>query len=252
MPQLIEYTNRFDRLVALAAELELPAASLREAVDALPSQRDALEAAARRVRDYHQHQKASSWSFVDADGNRLGQKITPLDRVGLYVPGGKAAYPSARADERDPGEGGRRSRADHGRAHARRCATRWRWWPPPSPASTACSRSAVRRRLAHWPTGRRPCHVSTRSSARAMPEDVAEAKRRVFGIVGIDMIAGPSEILILCDGSTIVTRGRNGSVLAGRTRRDGAGHPAVPRCRIHRTRARVDCATAAADAGARR
>ncbi|MEN9314842.1 MAG: histidinol dehydrogenase, partial [Pseudomonadota bacterium] len=94
---VLEYTRRFDRLqVADASQLELSREALESALAWLPeAERAALEAAAERVRVYHEHQKARSWSYVEADGTRLGQKVTPLDRVGLYVPGGKAAYPSS-------------------------------------------------------------------------------------------------------------------------------------------------------------
>jgi histidinol dehydrogenase len=94
---VLDYTRRFDKLDAgTMAELELPRSELRQALDRLPSaQRAALEAAAQRVTSYHERQKLESWSFTEADGTRLGQKVTPLDRVGLYVPGGKAAYPSS-------------------------------------------------------------------------------------------------------------------------------------------------------------
>ncbi len=200
---VIEYTNRFDRrTVASAAELELPAASLREAVDALPAdQRDALEAAARRVRDYHQHQKASSWSFVDADGNRLGQKITPLDRVGLYVPGGKAAYPSSVLMNAIP-------------AKVAGVPELIMVVPTPdgvrNPMVLAAAAIAGVDRV-FTIGGAQAVGALAYGTATVPRVDkvvgpgnayVAEAKRRVFGIVGIDMIAGPSEILILCDGST--------------------------------------------------
>jgi histidinol dehydrogenase len=200
---VIEYTNRFDRrMVASAAELELPAASLREAVDALPAdQRDALEAAARRVRDYHQHQKASSWSFVDADGNRLGQKITPLDRVGLYVPGGKAAYPSSVLMNAIP-------------AKVAGVPELIMVVPTPdgvrNPMVLAAAAIAGVDRV-FTIGGAQAVGALAYGTATVPRVDkvvgpgnayVAEAKRRVFGIVGIDMIAGPSEILILCDGST--------------------------------------------------
>ena len=94
---VLEYTNRFDRLTARdIGELEISHARLAQALDSIPdSQRAALEAAADRVRRYHEHQKAGSWSYTEEDGTILGQQVTPLDRVGLYVPGGKAAYPSS-------------------------------------------------------------------------------------------------------------------------------------------------------------
>ena len=94
---LIEYTQRFDRLaVSEASALELPQSALTDALGRLPvAEREALQQAADRVRAYHERQRSGSWDYTDALGNRLGQKVTPLDRVGLYVPGGKAAYPSS-------------------------------------------------------------------------------------------------------------------------------------------------------------
>ena len=94
---VIEYTNRFDRLTAKAmVDLELRRDELQKALDGLPAERrTALEAAANRIKAYHERQKMEGWSYTEADGTMLGQMITPLDRVGLYVPGGKAAYPSS-------------------------------------------------------------------------------------------------------------------------------------------------------------
>ena len=94
---VVEFTRRFDGLdVHSMAALELPKAELHAALDSLPSaQREALTIAADRVRVYHERQKGESWEFTEADGTRLGQKVTPLDRVGLYVPGGRASYPSS-------------------------------------------------------------------------------------------------------------------------------------------------------------
>ena len=94
---LVEYSNRFDRLqVSSMTELELDAERLQQALEGLGAeQRQALEVAAQRVRDYHQHQLQQSWQYTEADGTVLGQKVTPMDRVGIYVPGGKASYPSS-------------------------------------------------------------------------------------------------------------------------------------------------------------
>ncbi|MBD3609880.1 MAG: histidinol dehydrogenase, partial [Gammaproteobacteria bacterium] len=94
---VVEMTNRFDRMSAVdMSELEIPVERMQEALDKItPEQRTALETAANRVRSYHEHQKQDSWSYTEADGTMLGQQVTPLDRVGLYVPGGKAAYPSS-------------------------------------------------------------------------------------------------------------------------------------------------------------
>ena len=94
---VLDYTNRFDRMqVEEFADLELPQARLKQALAAIPEQqRQALETAAGRLRSYHRHQKMQSWSYTEEDGTLLGQQVAPLDRVGLYVPGGKATYPSS-------------------------------------------------------------------------------------------------------------------------------------------------------------
>src|SRR5690554_1998952 len=104
---VLEFTEKFDRLnVASVAELEMSQARLRQALKTIPEdQRVALEQAADRVRDYHERQNQKSWQYQDEDGTVLGQKVTPLDRAGLYVPGGKAAYPSSRSEERRVGKG---------------------------------------------------------------------------------------------------------------------------------------------------
>jgi histidinol dehydrogenase len=102
---VLDYTRRFDGLDAAdMAALELPRAELLRARDALPvAEREALELAVERVRSYHQRQLLTDWDYTEADGTVLGQKVTPLDRAGLYVPGGKASYPSQRGDERGAG-----------------------------------------------------------------------------------------------------------------------------------------------------
>jgi histidinol dehydrogenase len=94
---VVEYTNRFDRMTAESmAELEIPQARMKEALERIPAaEREALEFSTQRLFTYHEHQRAESWSYTEADGTMLGQKVTPLDRVGLYVPGGKASYPSS-------------------------------------------------------------------------------------------------------------------------------------------------------------
>jgi histidinol dehydrogenase len=199
---LLEHTRRFDRLeVADAARLELPRAELEAAAAGLPAvQRDALEAAARRVRDYHRHQLAQSWSYTEADGTRLGQKVTPIDRVGLYVPGGKAAYPSSVLMNALP---------------AKVAGVRELVMVSPTPDGVrnpmvlaAAAIAGVDRVFTiggaqavaalAWGTATVPAVDKIVGPGNAY---VAEAKRRVFGQVGIDMIAGPSEILVLCDGS---------------------------------------------------
>ena len=141
------------------------------AFDALPAeQRAALETAAARIRAYHERQKIGVWSYREADGSELGQQVTPLDRVGVYVPGGKAAYPSSVLMNVIPGARRRRARDRHGRADAR-AASAIRWCSPPrtSPACRARSRSAARRRSRRSPTARRRSRRSTRSAARATP-----------------------------------------------------------------------------------
>ncbi|RIK93760.1 MAG: hypothetical protein DCC72_08145 [Burkholderiales bacterium] len=200
---LLEYTRRFDRLEAACARaLELPGDELRGALDSLaPADRDALQAAAARIRGYHERQLAHSWSYVDDDGTRLGQRISPIDRVGLYVPGGKAAYPSSVLMNALP---------------ARVAGVRELVMVVPTPdgvrnpmvLAAACIAGVDRvftiggaqavAALA-WGTETVPAVDKIVGPGNAY---VAEAKRRVFGTVGIDMIAGPSEILVLCDGST--------------------------------------------------
>jgi len=199
---VLEYTRRFDRLDLVdAARLELPRAELEAAAAGLPAaQRDALEAAARRVRDYHRHQLAQSWSYTEPDGTRLGQKVTPLDRVGLYVPGGKAAYPSSVLMNALP-------------AKVAGVPELVMVVPTPdgvrNPMVLAAAAIAGVDRVftiggaqavaaLAWGTATVPAVDKIVGPGNAY---VAEAKRRVFGQVGIDMIAGPSEILVLCDGS---------------------------------------------------
>ena len=199
---VLEYTSRFDRLDAASmSALELPKAELKAAFDGLPeAQRKALEAAAERVTIYHERQKAESWEYTEANGTKLGQKVTPLDRVGLYVPGGKAAYPSSVLMNALPAKvagvgelimvvptpGGER--------------TSWCLPRLTSSALIACSPSVARRLWPHWPTAPKPFRRSTRSSVPGNAY-VASAKRRVFGTVGIDMVAGPSEVLVIADAS---------------------------------------------------
>ena len=200
---LLEYTRRFDRLdVADAAALELPPATLHAALEALPrEQRDALQAAAGRVREYHERQKAGSWSYVDADGTRLGQKVTPLDRAGLYVPGGKAAYPSSVLMNALP---------------AKVAGVGELVMVVPTPDGVrndlVLAAAAIAGVDRVFTVGGAQAVAALAYGTRTVPRVdkivgpgnayVAEAKRRVFGTVGIDMIAGPSEILVLCDGGT--------------------------------------------------
>jgi histidinol dehydrogenase len=203
---LLEYTQRFDRVqVACAADLEISAVELRVAFESLPMpQRQALQSAAERVRRYHQRQLDAcgrSWHYRDAEGSMLGQKVTPLDRVGIYVPGGKAAYPSSVLMNALPAQV-----AGVGEVVM----------VVPTPDH---ERNALVLAAAHVAGVQRVFTVGGAQAVAALAYGtatiprvdkitgpgnayVASAKRRVFGQVGIDMIAGPSEILVLADGST--------------------------------------------------
>ncbi|MBA3981319.1 MAG: histidinol dehydrogenase [Alcanivorax sp.] len=200
---VVDYTRRFDqREVADISELELTREQLEAALARIPAaQREALEAAAERVRDYHQRQRQESWDYEDADGTLLGQQITALDRAGLYVPGGKAAYPSSVLMNAIP---------------ARVAGVGEIIMVSPSPGGVlndtvlaAAAIAGVDRVFTiggaqavaalAWGTGRIPAVDKIVGPGNIY---VAEAKRQVFGKVGIDMIAGPSEILVICDGQT--------------------------------------------------
>ncbi len=199
---LIEFTRRFDRLqIDDAADLELPRATLDAALAALGAeQREALQSAADRVRAYHERQLARSWEYVELDGTRLGQKISPLDRVGLYVPGGKAAYPSSVLMNAIP---------------ARVAGVGELIMVVPTPDGLRNSMVLAAAAIAGvdrvFTMGGAQAVAALAFGTRTVPAVdkivgpgnayVAEAKRRVFGVVGIDMIAGPSEILVLTDGS---------------------------------------------------
>jgi len=204
---VLEYTARFDRLDARdMGALELSADELRAAFDGLPAaQRQALDDAARRVRSYHEAQKKAcgeSWSYRDADGSLLGQKVTPLDRVGIYVPGGKAAYPSSVLMNAIPAQvagvgeiimvvptpGGERNALVLAAAHVAGVTRAFTIGGAQAVAALAYGTATV------------PAVDKITGPGNAY---VAAAKRRVFGTVGIDMIAGPSEILVLADGSAL-------------------------------------------------
>lgn len=200
---VIEYTQRFDQVQAQSMfDLELTQTELKAAFDRLPDpQRIALEAAAERVRRYHEHQKASSWQYTEADGTVLGQQITPLDRVGIYVPGGKASYPSSVLMNALP-------------AHVAGVQEIIMVVPTPRGEKNdlvlaAAYIAGVSR--AFTIGGAQAVAALAYGTATIPPVDkitgpgnayVAAAKRSVFGIVGIDMVAGPSEILVICDGQT--------------------------------------------------
>jgi histidinol dehydrogenase len=200
---LLGYTRQFDKVdVETVAALEIPRCDWETALANLPAaQRQALEIAAERVRAYHLHQRQESWSYTEADGTRLGQQITPLDRVGLYVPGGKASYPSSVLMNAIPAKvagvsevimvtptpGGQRNAmvlAAAAIAGVDRCF--------------AIGGAQAVGALAYG-TATIPAVDKIVGPGNAY---VAAAKRRVFGTVGIDMIAGPSEILVICDGQT--------------------------------------------------
>ena len=203
---VLGYTQRFDGLNATSvAQLEITQAELQAALDSLPAaQREALQAAAARVRKYHEAQKKASgesWSYRDEDGTLLGQKVTPLDRVGIYVPGGKAAYPSSVLMNAIP-------------AHVAGVQDIIMVVPTPNGVrnplvlAAACVAGVSR---AFTVGGAQAVAALAYGTATIPKVDkitgpgnayVASAKKRVFGTVGIDMIAGPSEILVLADGTT--------------------------------------------------
>ncbi|NHC60139.1 histidinol dehydrogenase [Paenalcaligenes suwonensis] len=200
---LLEFTQRFDHVPAQSiADLVISADELQQALNTLPAeQRSALEKAAERVRSYHEKQRASDWSYTEADGTVLGQKITPLDRVGLYVPGGKAAYPSSVLMNAMP---------------AKVAGVKELVMVTPTPKGERNQLVLAAAALAgvdkvYTIGGAQAVAALAYGTQTIQPVDkivgpgnayVAEAKRRVFGVVGIDMIAGPSEILIIADGST--------------------------------------------------
>ncbi|QSR34040.1 histidinol dehydrogenase [Marinobacterium iners] len=200
---LVEYTNRFDRTNAQSMQdLELGQARLQQALDGLPAeQRAALEKAADRVRDYHERQKGESWQYTEADGTMLGQQITPMDRVGIYVPGGKAAYPSSVLMNALP-------------AHV--AGVREIIMVVPTPEGVLNELVLAAAALAGvdrvFTLGGAQAVAALAYGTETVPRVdkivgpgnifVATAKRAVFGAVGIDMIAGPSEILVVCDGKT--------------------------------------------------
>ena len=220
---VLEYTARFDGLAAPdVAALELTQADFKAAFDAIAqAQRDALQAAAKRVRSYHEAQKKASgesWSYRDEDGTLLGQKVTPLDRVGIYVPGGKAAYPSSLLMNAIPahvagvqeiimvvptpvrgsvatGGSGAQLASDKGERNDLVLAAAY--VAGVTRAFTIGGAQAVAALAYGTATIPKVDKITGPGNAY-----VASAKKRVFGTVGIDMIAGPSEILVLADGST--------------------------------------------------
>ena len=200
---LMDYTSRFDRFTpASAAALELSHDELAAAYHRLPAEtRDALTQAANRVRAYHERQLMHSWTYEEADGTVLGQKVTPLDRVGIYVPGGKAAYPSSvwmnaiPAQVAGVGEIIMVVPTPDGERNDLVLAAAYQ--AGVHRAFTVGGAQAVAA-LAYG-TATIPAVDKITGPGNAY---VAAAKRRVFGVVGIDMVAGPSEILVICDGKT--------------------------------------------------
>lgn len=200
---VLDYTRRFDHVDARSMrDLELSPERLQAALDQLPGpQRAALERAAERIQTFHQRQIQESWSFTESDGTRLGQRVTPLDRVGLYVPGGKAAYPSSVLMNSIPakvagvGEVLMAVPTPHGEQNGLVLA-----------AACLCGVDRV------FTMGGAQAVGALAYGTQSVPQVdkivgpgnayVAAAKRRVFGVVGIDMVAGPSEILVITDGGT--------------------------------------------------
>ncbi|MFT5132338.1 MAG: histidinol dehydrogenase [Gammaproteobacteria bacterium] len=197
---LIEYTNRFDRRQASIEDLEVPGEAIQSALNEIPGAiRDELQKAAKRIRSYHEHQRLESWSYHDEDGTLLGQKVTPLDSVGVYVPGGKAAYPSSVLMNTLP---------------AKIAGVEKIIMVVPAPDGeinplvlAAASIAQVDRVFS---IGGAQAIAALAYGTNSVPavdkivgpgnRYVAAAKRQVFGTVGIDMIAGPSEVLIVSDG----------------------------------------------------
>ncbi|MEY2953556.1 MAG: hypothetical protein RLZZ401_1643 [Pseudomonadota bacterium] len=203
---VLAYTARWDAVSASGMrELELTQTELKQAFDGLPAvQRDALQAAADRVRSYHQAQMQAcgqSWQYRDADGSLLGQKVTPIDRAGIYVPGGKAAYPSSVLMNAIPaqvaGVGEIIMTVPTPRHEKNPLVLAAAYVAGVSRAFTVGGAQAVAALAFGTATVPRVDKITGPGNAY-----VAEAKRQVFGLVGIDMIAGPSEILVLADGST--------------------------------------------------
>jgi len=196
---VLEYTRKFDRIDARSlTELEVPKEKLQAALKALPrAQAQALREARERILEFHQRQLQSSWDYTDEDGTRLGQRVSALDRVGIYVPGGKAAYPSSVLMNALPAKV----------AGVRELVM---VSPAPQPLVLAAAALAGVDRVIGIGGAQAigALAYGTQSVARVDkivgPGNVyvAEAKRQVFGLVGIDMVAGPSEILVISDGRT--------------------------------------------------
>ena len=200
---VLEYTKKFDRLDAASmTELEISSERLQQALDGISAeQRTALETAAQRVRQYHDKQRMESWSYTEDDGTLLGQQVTPLDRAGLYVPGGKAAYPSSVLMNAIP---------------AKVAGVKELVMVVPTPDGVVNELVLAAAAIAGvdrvFTIGGAQAVAAMAYGTETIPQVdkivgpgniyVATAKRMVFGTVGIDMIAGPSEILVICDGET--------------------------------------------------
>jgi len=198
---LLEYTERFDGYTLFELEIEISAKRLTQALESIAvEQRQALEYAAARVRDYHQHQLQESWSYSEADGTELGQKITPIKRAGLYVPGGKATYPSSVIMSAIP---------------AKVAGVEELIMVSPTPNGEINDMVLAAAKLAGvdrvFRIGGAQAIAALAYGTKTIPAVdkitgpgnifVATAKKQVFGKVGIDMIAGPSEVLIIADQS---------------------------------------------------
>ncbi len=198
---LLEYTNRFDRRQAGPGDIEISADELHAAVDRIPAAvKQGLEHAAARIKEFHEHQKQETWSYQDSEGNTLGQKVTPLDRVGVYVPGGKAAYPSSVLMNIIP---------------ARVAGVEEIIMVVPTPDEQrndlVLAAAAIAGATRVFTIGGAQAVAALAYGTAAVPRVdkivgpgniyVATAKRQVFGVVGIDMIAGPSEVVIVADSS---------------------------------------------------
>ncbi len=202
-PALLEYTRRFDRWQpADAAALVVPALRIEQASRRItPPALAALQTAAGRIRDYHRHQRQESWSYTEADGTLLGQQVTPLDRVGLYVPGGKAAYPSSVLMNAIPAQVAGVPESvmvvptPDGELNEMVLAAAW--VAGVSQVFSIGGAQAIAALAYGTATVPRVDKIVGPGNIY-----VATAKRMVFGVVGIDMIAGPSEILVVCDGKT--------------------------------------------------
>ncbi|WP_018140196.1 histidinol dehydrogenase [Thioalkalivibrio sp. ALJ7] len=200
---VLRYTAKFDRLDRSAvSDLEIPQERLKAALESIPAgQRKALETAAARIRRYAEHQKMQDWDFTDEDGTVLGQRVTALDSVGLYVPGGKAAYPSSVLMNAVP---------------AKVAGVELLVMVVPAPGGElndlVLAAAAVAGVDRVYTVGGAQAVAALAYGTQTIPAVdkivgpgnifVAAAKREVFGTVGIDMIAGPSEILVVCDGET--------------------------------------------------